>query len=192
MSFSPPATTPSVPSPLPTTGTWSLDPHSTVTFAVVHHQVATFRSSFVNLDGDYDGASQTITGRVAASDVTVPHEALVKHLLSPDFFDAETYPRFSFVSTKIIKDGEVLAIDGDLTLRGVTQPVTGLGIYHPQRTVRAGNGVTNERFGIDLSAAIDRRAFGISFNNFIADGVVNLGWLVRVEAALEFVENVDQ
>jgi polyisoprenoid-binding protein YceI len=193
MTFSAPVVTASAPTPLPTSGTWNLDRnHSTVIFSVVHHQVATFRSGFVNLDGHYDGSSQKLIGEVAVENMTVPREALVKHLLTPDFFNADEFPKITFESTKFTKDGETLAVEGNLTLRGVTKPVLGVGIYHPQRTVKSGIGVTNERFGIDLVTTIDRRDYGVSFNNFIAEGVVNLGWLVKIDAALEFIENVDQ
>jgi polyisoprenoid-binding protein YceI len=182
----------STPTALPAIGSWGLDRnHSTVTFSIVHHQVATFRSSFVNLDGHYDGTTQQFVGEVDVENMTIMRPELRKHLSGPDFFDAEQFPKFTFASTKIVKDGENLAVEGDITLRGITKAVTGIGVYHPQRTVTSGLGFTNERFGIDLSTAIDRRDFGISFNNFIAEGVVNLGWIVKLEAALEFIEKTD-
>jgi polyisoprenoid-binding protein YceI len=182
----------STPTIMPTSGLWRLDSnHSTVTFSIVHHQVATFRSSFVKLEGEYVGATQQFTGEVAVENMTIPRPELRKHLMSDEFFDAEQFPTFTFASTKIVKDGENLAVEGEITLRGVTKTVTGIGIYHPQRTVRSGIGFTNERFGMDLATSIDRRDFGISFNNFIAEGVVNLGWIVKLDAALEFIEQTD-
>jgi polyisoprenoid-binding protein YceI len=179
---------------LPETGTWAIDSHhSTVNFSVRHHAVATFRSTYVNISGAFDGDEQKLAGEVDASSITLTGlDQLKGHILTPDFFNAEEFPTFSFESTRIARDGEALTVEGDLTLRGVTKRIVASGTSYGPRTVQSARGPVNERFGIDIETIIDRRDFGISFNNEISEGVVNLGWDVRIEAALEFVLQEDR
>jgi polyisoprenoid-binding protein YceI len=172
---------------LPDTGLWQIDSlHSTVNFSVRHHAVATFRSSFTNVQGSYDGTKREISGEVAVSDITLTGlDRLKGHILTPDFFDAEQFPTFSFRSTAIRQDGERLLVEGELTLRGVTRAITATGSSRGPQTTRHGDGRVSERLGIDLATTIDRREWGIDFNNEVAEGIINLGWDVEIEAALE-------
>ena len=176
---------------LPAAGVWSIDSaHSTVNFSVRHHAVATFRSAFTNITGAYDGAAGRLTGQVAVADITLTGlDRLKGHILTPDFFDADEHPTFTFASTSITPEGDGLAVAGDLTLRGVTRPIVASGLVRGPQTVRHGDGRVTDRLGIDLVTTIDRRDFGISFNNEVAEGIVNLGWEVRIEAALELHES---
>lgn len=178
------------PNALPANGVWSIDPmHSTVRFSLRHHAVATFRAGFSPVTGAYDAGAGTLAGEVRADTLLVPGiDMLRNHLLTPDFFDAESNPTFSFRSTSITADGAGgLQIDGDLTLRGVTRPVSATGAVRGPATVHQPDGTVTERIGIDLTATIDRRDFGISFNNEITEGVLNLGWDVGIDVALELV-----
>ena len=176
---------------LPKTGVWSIDSaHSTVNFSVTHHAVASFRSSFTNISGAYDGEHQKLSGEVQVSDITLTGlDRLKGHILTPDFFNAEEFPTFSFASTAIRQDGDKLVFEGDLTLRGVTRPITATGSVRGPQTVRHGDGHVSDRLGIDLKATIDRREWGINFNNEVAEGITNLGWDVKVTAALELFIN---
>ena len=178
---------------LPVAGVWSIDSaHSTANFSVRHHAVATFRSSFTNLAGAYDGVAGRLEGRVQVADITLTGlDRLKGHILTPDFFAADEYPTLSFESTKITHDGDGLTVEGDLTLRGVTRPVVASGSVRGPQTVRQGDGHVDNRLGLDLVTTIDRREFGVSFNNEVAQGIVNLGWDVRIEVALELYESGD-
>jgi polyisoprenoid-binding protein YceI len=178
---------------LPQTGVWSIDSaHSTVNFNVGHHAVATFRSSFTNITGSYDADQQRLSGEVQVSDITLTGlDRLKKHILTPDFFNAEEFPTFSFESTSIRADGDKLLFEGNLTLRGVTKPITATGSVRGPQTVRHGDGHVSERLGIDLKTTIDRREWGVNFNNEVAEGVTNLGWDVKVTAALELYINAE-
>lgn len=175
---------------LPETGTWSIDSvHSTVNFSVRHHAVATFRSAFRNITGAYDGETARLAGHVEVVDLILRGpERLRNHLLSPAFFDAEEYPSFSFESTTITSNDGRLAIEGNLTLRGVTRPIRASGSTRGPQVVRHSDGRVTTRLGIDLATTIDRREFGIDFNNEVAEGIVNLGWNVEIEAALELFQ----
>jgi polyisoprenoid-binding protein YceI len=178
---------------LPSTDLWAIDPaHSTVSFSVTHHAVATFRSGFKSINGAYDGDAGRLYGEVPVTGVTLAGmDRLKGHILTEDFFDAERFPTFSFASSSVVLRGDELAVEGELTLRGVTRPIVAAGSVHGPLLIRHGDGHTSERFGIDLTTTIDRREFGILFNSEVAEGVLNLGWNVKLEAALELVREVE-
>ena len=108
-------------------GTWNLDPvHSRVDFEV-SYLAGTFKGHFneiaAELTVDDDRAALEGTTKVASIDVN--EENLSAHLQSPDFFDAEQYPELGFTAEDIRLDGDgQVSVDGDLTIKGVTQPVT--------------------------------------------------------------------
>jgi polyisoprenoid-binding protein YceI len=180
---------------LPITGLWTIDSaHSTARFSVRHHAVATFRGGFSAVSGSYDADAGVLSGEVRVDHAELQGlDRLKAHFLTPDFFDANQHPTLSFKSHSIDSNGEALTVEGDLTLRGVTQAVTARGSLEGPVTVRHGDGHVSDRLGIDLTAAIDRRDFGLGFNTEIASGVLNLGWEVKIEVALELIgAGVDQ
>lgn len=175
---------------LPQTGLWKIDPiHSTVRFSIRHHAVATFRGAFSPVTGAYDAASGRLTGEVRVDALVLPGADRLKgHLQTPAFFDAEAHPTLSFRSASLQADaGGQLEAAGELTIRGTTRPVSATGSVRGPATVRHGDGHVSERLGIDLTATIDRREFGITHNNEIAEGVLNLGWDVTIDVSLELV-----
>src|SRR5579875_1030330 len=134
---------------LPETGVWNIDSlHSTVNFSVRHHAVATFRSSFKNVSGSYDAELGELAGEVAAADITLTGlDRLKNHILTPDFFNAEEFPTFSFRSTDISESGGAAVVSGKLTLRGVTRPITASASVRGPQTIRHGDGRVTERLG---------------------------------------------
>jgi polyisoprenoid-binding protein YceI len=173
---------------LPETGVWNIDSiHSSVSFSVRHHAVAHFRSGFTSITGQYNAGEGRLAGEVQVADLDLHVERLKDHLLSAAFFNAEEFPTFSFASTSISPSGDEFTLAGDLTLHGITKPITATGSVRGPQTVRHGDGHVSERLGIDLSTTIERRDWGLDFNNELAEGIVNLGWNVRIEAALELV-----
>jgi polyisoprenoid-binding protein YceI len=163
-------------------GTWTIDPiHSQVGFAVRYH-VGTFRGSFspvqATLTADEDGEAK-LTGSVAVSAVKVQDENLAAHLLSPEFFDAERTPEISFASTAIRSAGEELEIEGELTIKGVTLPVTAKGRVGEQRLYMG-----RPYFGLELQASIDRTRFGLDWNNPLPGGEPALADEVTLTAEL--------
>ena len=164
-------------------GTWQLDPlHSTVGFSVRHMVVANFRGGFGTFDVTLDESG--LRGTVDVASVSVSEPNLNGHLLSPDFFDAERNPQLSFRSTAIRVSGEELDIDGELTLKGVTRPVTITGTVGGPVT-HAFDG--SSRLGLELKTVIDRTAFGLDWNAPLPTGGFAVGNDVKLLAELELV-----
>jgi polyisoprenoid-binding protein YceI len=177
---------------LPQIGVWAIDSHhSTIHFSVTHHAVATFRSTFTNVSGAYNAEQGELDGHVPVKDITLTGlDRLKGHIFTPDFFNAEEFPTIAFHSTKVHQDRHEVVVEGELTLRGVTKPIIARGSVTGPQAVHHGDGHVSERLGIDLTTTIDRREWGVSFNNEVAQGVTNLGWDVRIDAALELFQDV--
>ena len=173
-------------STLPTTGVWELETrHSSVGFSVRSHSIATFRSGFTDVRGEYDADAHKLSGSARVDSVQT-FESLRDRLLEEDFFDGANHPEISFESTSIQADGDALVVEGDLTMKGVTNRVRATGTVHGTAPVFHYRTETiHEHVGIDLRLTIDRRDFGVSFNNEIANGALNLGWDVTLELLLE-------
>jgi polyisoprenoid-binding protein YceI len=140
-------------------GTWSADPvHSDVSFEVVHAGVDVFRGSFGEFTATLSGDALTGSAKVASIDVK--DEQLTGHLQSPDFFDAERHPEITFSATQLDRQGNALTAKGELSLKGVTQPVELTGTISDPSVDPFGN----ERIGLTLEATIDRTDFGVSWN----------------------------
>jgi polyisoprenoid-binding protein YceI len=181
-----------LPAALPTTGTWSVDPiHSSVRFSITHHAIATFRAGFDDVSGAFDADSGVLSGSVPVDNIDLQGVAKFKSdLLAERFFDADTHPALSFVSTELIADADgSVRLAGELTIKGITKPISAVGHVGGPITVTHHDGRESDRLGIDLSAVIDRRDFGMTHNNEYAEGVVNLGWDVAIEVALELTRS---
>ena len=168
-------------------GTYTSDPvHSSTGFAV-KHMLATFRGSFAAFDArltvDEDGRSRLV-GSVPVDTVVVKDENLVAHLQSPEFFDAEQYPRITFESTDIaIEDGAV-TVTGDLTLKGHTERVTATGtIVGPVE-----DPFGNTKIGLQLETVVDRTKFGLNWNAPLPKGGFMLANDVTLTVDLELVQ----
>jgi polyisoprenoid-binding protein YceI len=164
-------------------GTWILDPvHSKAAFAVKHSGIATFRGSFKDVTGKLEDG--VLTGGVKVASVDVPVEQLVGHLQSPDFFDAERSPEITFTSTSIRQDGDQLVLEGDLTMRGVTKPVTATGSLAGPTQYLDGN----DRIAIEVTTVVDRTEFGIDWNAPLPGGGQALGNDVTLTVELQLVK----
>ncbi len=167
-------------------GTWKSDSvHSTVGFALKHHVVATFRGKFTDYEATLTGGDEPkLTGVVKVASVKTEDENQQNHLLSPDFFDAERHPEFTFESTSIRKDGENFVADAQLTLKGITKPLVVTGTIAGPVTDPYGN----ERLGLNLETTIDRTDFGIDFNAPLPGGGVAISSEVKLTAELELTK----
>jgi polyisoprenoid-binding protein YceI len=164
------------------TGTWGADPvHSDIGFTVAY-MAGTFRGGFSTFDVEVvDGV---LSGTADVASVQVKDENLEAHLQTPDFFDAERHPQLGFRSHSVRSEGEDVTIEGELTVRGETRPITLTGTLAEPITDPYGN----ERFGLRVSGAIDRTQFGVSWNNPLPSGEPALSNEVRLEADLQLVK----
>src|SRR5215210_7352667 len=109
------------------TGTWSLDPvHSRVDFEV-SYLAGRFKGEFRDIGAELmvGGERASLAGTAKVASVDVKDENLSAHLQSPDFFDAERHPELRFVAADIRLDGDgKVSVEGELTIKGVTRPVT--------------------------------------------------------------------
>lgn len=167
-------------------GTWSIDPaHSAVEFHIKHLGLATVKGRAPVVSGTIEGGDRpSINGTVAVSSITTFDENRDGHLQSPEFFDVERYPELSFESTEIEFRGDDLAVEGELTIKGITKPVTLRGTF-------VGSGVDpwgNDRIGIDLEGTVDRTDWGLSWNAPIPGGGFLLPNDVRLTATFSAVK----
>jgi polyisoprenoid-binding protein YceI len=151
-------------------GTWSIDPsHSAVEFTVKHMGIATVRGQFTQFEGviESDGERASVTGKVDASSLTTHNQQRDEHLASNDFFGVEQNPQITFTaeSIELGEDGTV-RIPGQITLRGVTKEIELSGDFAGAGTDPWGN----ERVGLEVSTKIDRRDFGLEWNQALAGG----------------------
>jgi polyisoprenoid-binding protein YceI len=168
------------------TGTWGLDPiHSSVGFAVTYSGSGTFRGSFKEFDAKLVDGKLEGVAKVASVDIDEP--MLAGHLQTADFFDAEQYPELRFTSKDIERNGDEVAIEGELTLRGVTKPVTISGtVVGPTPDL----GVDGEiqRIAFDVETKVDRRDFDINYQRELPSGGPALGNDVKITANLALVQ----
>ncbi len=149
-------------------GTYKLDPaHGKITWSVNHLGFSTYVGQFVNVAADLtldpaNPSASTLTATVPLADVDPNSDGLKAHLQTPDFFDAAQFPTATFVATSIVIDADDATeaeVTGDLTLRGVTRPVT-LDVQFNQAGPSMG-GVY--KVGFDGETTIKRSEFGINF-----------------------------
>jgi polyisoprenoid-binding protein YceI len=168
-------------------GTWSLDSvHSRVDFEV-SYLAGTFKGEFHEIGAELtvDGERASLEGTAKVASVDVKDENLSDHLQSPDFFDAERYPelRFTAEDIRLAGDGQV-SVNGELTIKGVAQPVTVSGTVSAPIADPYGN----ERIGLNLTTKIDRTDFGVNWNNPLPSGEPSLANDVTILAELQFVK----
>lgn len=165
-------------------GDYTVDPaHTHIGFSARHAMVTTVRGSFT----EFSGTAHLDTANPAASSVslTIKAESVETgnadrdaHLRSGDFFQNETYPEITFVSTTVERDGSEWSVTGDLTIKGVSKPVTVVF----EETGSAQDPYGNIRVGFEGHAVINRTDWGLSFNAALETG----GVLVSEKIKLEF------
>ena len=169
------------------TGTWHSDPvHSSVGFAV-KHVVGTFRGTFNQFAAsltDESGEPQ-LSGRANVESVHVSEENLYAHLQSPEFFDAEQHPEIVFESKRVTRDGDKVAVDGQLTIKGVTRDV----VAHGEIAGPAAGPDGNDRLGIDLETIVDRHDYGLDWQMELPGGGKTLGDDVTLTVHVELIKS---
>lgn len=163
---------------------WQIDPaHSSISAAVKHMMLTTVRGAFSGASGviDFDPARPEAGGvelRIPAASVNTGDEKRDGHLRSADFLDAEAHPDIVFKSTKVTPKGKnAFVVDGDLTIRGSTNPVA----VNVQLVGIAADPRAGQRAGFDATFSFDRTQWGLTWNMPIPSGVL-VGEKISVEA----------
>ena len=170
---------------------WNIDSaHSSVEFSAKHMMISTVRGRFEKFDITVDvdenrSELASITATVDATSINTREEKRDAHLRSADFFDAEQYPTITFRSTKVEQKGDDdFLITGDLTIKGVTHPVTFKA--HSEGQGKSPFGFT--AWGFSASTTINRKDWGLNWNVALETG----GWLVaddiKINLEVELVQ----
>jgi polyisoprenoid-binding protein YceI len=164
---------------------WSIDKsHSKIGFSVVHMAVTDVEGNFKDFDAtvnskteDFNGAEVTFTAKAASIDTD--NEKRDGHLKSGDFFEVEKYPEITFKG-KLVKDAGQYKLAGDFTMHGVTKPVSFDVKYGGQ--INTGRGT---KAGFRLNGQINRKDFGLTWDNKVPTGELVVSDVVDIIAKIE-------
>jgi polyisoprenoid-binding protein YceI len=164
-------------------GTFNVDPiHSSVAFEVGYMGISSFAANVKTFE------ASLVDGRLAGSalitSLEIKDENLLAHLMAPDFFDAERHPNVSFTTESVSVEGAEIWFEGELTIKGISQPARLEGTLAGPVTDPYGN----TRYGLRLETSVDRTAFGITWNGDMPDGTKALADLVTLKADLSLVK----
>ena len=175
----------------PTLTTWSIDPaHSHVEFAVKHLMISTVKGRFGIVSGtvqtdESDPAKAHVEVEIDAASIDTREAQRDAHLKSADFFDVEKFPKLTFKSTRITGvDGDSFTLTGDLTIHGVTRPVT-LAVTSEGRGKDPWGG---ERAGFSATGKIKRSEFGLTWNQVLETGGFVVGDDIKISLDVELVK----
>lgn len=171
-----------------TVGTWTLDQaHTEIGFAARHMMVSKVRGKFEKFTGTITTAENPLDSHAEAeidlSSITTGNDQRDGHLRSADFFDTDTHNTMTFRSTAIRPDGGDFEVDGELTIRGITKPITlkvEVGGFSPDPW-------GGQRIGLTATGVINRHDFGVTWNAAIEGGGVVVGDKVTLNIEAEAV-----
>jgi polyisoprenoid-binding protein YceI len=146
-------------------GTWAIDPvHSEVSFVVRHMMVSKVRGRFDTFEGAIvtaeDPLKSSVTASVDLNSINTGAPQRDDHIRSADFFEVTKHPTMTFTSTGVRAEGGDLLLDGDLTLKDVTKPVT----FSLEVNGFGPDAYGGTRVGFSASTEINRNDWGVSFN----------------------------
>jgi polyisoprenoid-binding protein YceI len=171
-----------------TTGTWVIDPsHSEVGFVVRHMMVSKVKGRFADVQGTItvaeDVLQSSVDATIGAASIDTRDENRDNHLRSGDFFEVETYPTITFRSTGLRRDGGDFVLDGELTIRGTTRPVSlDLEFNGVQPNPLAEGKPTA---GFSAETEISRKDFGLEWNVALETGGVLVGDKIKIAVEVE-------
>lgn len=174
--------------------TWNVDSsHSEVSFEVDHMMISTVKGTFGSFSGEFNtnskGTLTSMSGDVSIISVETHDDKRDAHLQSADFFDAASFPKITFKSSKVKGSHEKgYTVDGDLTIRGVTKSVT-LKLSPIKGPVVDGWGRT--KIGTTATTTIDRQEFGVSWNSTLDAGGLVVSDDVRITLNLELAKSAE-
>jgi len=170
---------------------WNIDPsHSGVHFTVRHLVISKVRGSFDKWQGtvDFDAqnpAASKVAVRIDAASVDTREEKRDAHLRSPDFLDVEKYPELTFSSTEVEQSGDSeYRVTGDLTIHGVTRSV----VLEAELLGYGKDPWGNERMGFSASTSVNRKDFGLGWNQALETGGVLVGEKIDIALDIQAVK----
>jgi polyisoprenoid-binding protein YceI len=175
---------------LPESGTWAIEPsHSSVEVVAKHLMMTKVRGLFAEFEGTVtvadDVTSSSVDVTIQAASIDTRNDDRDGHLRSGDFLDTETHPTITFRSSEVVPvEGDVYDIPGELTIRGVTKPVTLRAVYQ---------GLTQDPWGntralLSATTEVDREAWDITWNQALETGGVLVSKKLKVEIELQLVK----
>jgi len=169
-------------------GVWDIDPvHSDVSFTVRHMMVSKVRGRFAGFTGEIvtgdELAGSTVTATIDATTIDTGAAQRDAHVRSPDFFDVENHPTWTFRSTVVRPDGDRYLLDGKLTIKGVTRPVT----LELEANGFGPDAYGGTRAGFSASTTINRSDFGVDIAMPLDGGGVAVSEKVQINLEIEGV-----
>jgi polyisoprenoid-binding protein YceI len=166
---------------------YSADPvHSSIGFAVTHAGVSTFRGGFGGYEARLTGGEDIkLEGSVDVGSIEIAEEQLKGHILSPEFFDAGSFPRLGFESSEVRVDEDGTAhVRGTLEIGGQSREVEATGRFAQVDSYLDGRA----RAGLSLKTEVDRRDFGLDWQAELPGGGDALDWTVEIAVELSLVK----
>jgi polyisoprenoid-binding protein YceI len=174
---------------------WNLDTaHSGINFSIRHMVVSKVRGRFAKYSGairldEGDLTRSTVSVTIDASSIDTGVADRDTHLRSADFFDAEKFPELRFASKRVEKVGEGrYRVVGDLTIRDVTREIA----LDAEYGGRGKDPWGNERVGFSAKASLDRKEFGLTWNQVLETGGILVGDKVDIELEVQGVRAAAQ
>lgn len=170
-------------------GTWNVDAsHSSVGFVARHLMVTKVRGRFTSFSGSVtiaaDPLQSTVQATVDLASVATGDEGRDGHLRSADFFDVEQFPTMTLVSTRLRPAGSDYLLDGDLTIKGITKPVTFVLEFGGVATDPWGN----TKAGFSAETEINRKDWGLEWNMALETGGVVVGEKIKIQLDIQAVK----
>jgi polyisoprenoid-binding protein YceI len=168
---------------------WKLDPtHSTVEFSAKHLMITTVKGRIADVEGtiytnETDPKSSSVEATLKTASIDTRTDQRDQHLRSADFLNVEQYPEIRFKSTRIEGGKQEFKLTGDLTIRDVTRPIT-LDVTFEGQTKDPWGG---ERVGFNATGKIDRRDFGLTWNQLLETGGLAVGNEIKLSLDIQAV-----
>ena len=170
--------------------TWNIDAsHSIAEFAVKHMMISTVKGRFATLEGaiEVDEANplaSSVTASIDVASIDTKDEQRDAHLRSDDFFNAEKFPKITFASKRVERvDADNYRVIGDLTIRDVTKEV----VLDTEFGGQVADPWGNQRAGFMATTQVNRKEFGLKWNNLLETGAVAVGDKVKITLHIEAV-----
>jgi polyisoprenoid-binding protein YceI len=173
------------------TSTWTVDPnHTAAHFTVRHMGLSNVTGTFDKVSGsaqmdDKDFTKSSVDAVIDVASVDTRVEGRDKDLRSDHFFDVAKYPTMEFKSKRIEKQGDGYKLIGDLTMHGVTKEVT-LNMDQPSGIITDQRG--NSHRGFSASTSINRKDWGLTYNNLLQSGEAVISDNVKIQIDVELVQ----